>query len=118
MQLPEITPDYPKLVIEKAVKKLQEVLNLEQTEQQIKDELKQDYSLEVAINKATINNTEEEAQDLQCDWRAALTLIKKGVDENDIKTLSLKSRALEIKKTLLKTLNTANTLQTLQKNSR
>lgn len=98
MQLPEIAPDYPKLVIEKAVKKLQEVLNIEQTEQQIKDELKQDYNLEVAINKATINNTEEDAQDLQCDWRAALTLIKKGVDENDIKNIIAEEQSLRNQK--------------------
>lgn len=83
MQLPEISQEYPKLIVEKATRKLTEVFHYDKTQ----EELKQDYKLEVAINDTTINHTDTDEEYIKCDYRAALSFIKKGVEENEIKNI-------------------------------
>lgn len=87
MQLPEIAQEYPKLIIEKATKKLEEVFHYNKTQEEYAKELKEDYKLEVAINDTTINNTDTDEEYIKCDYRAALSFIKKGIEENDIKNI-------------------------------
>lgn len=86
MRLPEIAQEYPKLIIEKATKKLEEVFHYNKTQEEYAKELKEDYKLEVAINDTTINNTDTDEEYIKCDYRA-LSFIKKGIEENDIKNI-------------------------------
>lgn len=65
-----------------------------------KKELKEDYQLEVAINDATINHTDTDYEYIKCDYRAALSFIKKVLKKMILKISSLKNKALEIIKTL------------------
>lgn len=115
MQLPEIPQDYPKLVIEKAAKKLAEVFHYNKTQEEQKKELKEDYQLEVAINDATINNTDNDEEYIKCDYRAALSFIKKGIEENDIKNIIAEEQSTRNNKDALENFKYAEYITSIAK---
>ena len=83
-----------------------------------KKELKEDYQLEVAINDATINNTDNDEEYIKCDYRAALSFIKKGIEENDIKNIIAEEQSTRNNKDALENFKYAEYITSIAKKNK
>lgn len=87
-KLPGVDRDYPQKIVQEAIEKFNEANRFIENEKELQENLREDFNIYKAVNLGGIDEPKyEENQKEYCDCKAAITMIKKEVNEIDIKNI-------------------------------